>query len=137
MTDNNTFLAVCLADLITQQQKQLIVFCKISRLSLNLFSCFLCKLPLILSVGRTAYIVRDNAKKFTSVGLSYKGVLLFSKIFYMFDVVYVQHFMRIFGSEHRGNAVTKAKGSSLLRKLKVVAYTVQRRARRLSMLPFV
>ena len=37
-----------------------------------------------------AYIVRDNAKKFTSVGLSYKGVILFSKIFYMFDVVYVK-----------------------------------------------
>ena len=39
---------------------------------------------------RTAYIVRDNAKKFTSVGLTYKGVVLFSKIFYMFDVVYVK-----------------------------------------------
>ena len=39
---------------------------------------------------RTAYIVRDNAKKFTSVGLSYKGVILFSKIFYVFDVVYVK-----------------------------------------------
>ena len=39
---------------------------------------------------RTAYIVRDNSKKFTSVGLSYKGVILFSKIFYMFDVVYVK-----------------------------------------------
>ena len=25
----------------------------------------------------TAYIVRDNAKKFTSVGLSYNGVILF------------------------------------------------------------
>ena len=39
---------------------------------------------------RTAYIVRDNAKKFTSVGLSYKDVILFSKIFYKFDVVYVK-----------------------------------------------
>ena len=39
---------------------------------------------------RTAYIVRDNAKKFTSVDLSYKGVILFSKIFYIFDVVYVK-----------------------------------------------
>ena len=29
-------------------------------------------------------------KKFTSIGLSYKGVILFSKIFYMFDVVYVK-----------------------------------------------
>ena len=39
---------------------------------------------------RAAYIVRDNAKKFTSVGLSYKGVILFSKIFYVFDVVYIK-----------------------------------------------
>ena len=39
---------------------------------------------------RTAYIVKVNAKKFTSVSLSYKDVILFSKIFYVFDVVYVQ-----------------------------------------------
>ena len=39
---------------------------------------------------RTAYIVKDNAKKFTSVGLSYKGVILYSKIFYVLDVVYVK-----------------------------------------------
>ena len=39
---------------------------------------------------RTAYIVRDDAKKFTSVSLSYKGVILLSKIFYMFDVDYVK-----------------------------------------------
>ena len=39
---------------------------------------------------RTAYIVRDSAKKFTSVGLSFKDVILFSKIFYVFDVVYVK-----------------------------------------------
>ena len=39
---------------------------------------------------RTAYIVRDNAKKFTSVGLSYKGVILFSKILHVFDVVYIK-----------------------------------------------
>ena len=39
---------------------------------------------------RTAYIVRDNAEKFISVGLSYKDVMLFSKIFYVFDVVYVK-----------------------------------------------
>ena len=39
---------------------------------------------------RTAYIVRGNAKKITSVHLSYKGVILFSKIFYVFDVVYVK-----------------------------------------------
>ena len=29
-------------------------------------------------------------KKFTSVGFSYKDVILFSKIFYVFDVVYVK-----------------------------------------------
>ena len=29
-------------------------------------------------------------KKFTSIGLSYKDVILFSKIFYVFDVVYVK-----------------------------------------------
>ena len=39
---------------------------------------------------RTAYIVSDNTKKFTSVGLSYKGVILFKKIFYVFDAVYVK-----------------------------------------------
>ena len=39
---------------------------------------------------RTAYIVSDNAKKITSVGLSYKDVILFSKLFYVFDVVYVK-----------------------------------------------
>ena len=38
----------------------------------------------------TAYIVRDNEKIFISVGLSNKNVTLFSKIFYMFDVVYVK-----------------------------------------------
>ena len=44
----------------------------------------------LFSSPRTAYIVRDNAKKFTSVGLSYKDVTLFLKIFYVFDVVYVK-----------------------------------------------
>ena len=39
---------------------------------------------------RTAYIVRDNAKKITSVGLAYKDVTLFSKIFYVFYVFYVK-----------------------------------------------
>ena len=39
---------------------------------------------------RTAHIVIDNAKKFTSVGLSYKNVILFSNIFYVFDVVCVK-----------------------------------------------
>ena len=36
------------------------------------------------------YIVRDNAKKFKSVGLSYKDVILFSKIYYVIDAVYVK-----------------------------------------------
>ena len=40
--------------------------------------------------NRTAYIVRDNAKKFISVDFSYMEVILFSKIFYMFDVVYLK-----------------------------------------------
>ena len=44
----------------------------------------------LVSSRRTAYIVRDNAKKITSLGLSYKGVILFSKIFYVFDVVNVK-----------------------------------------------
>ena len=44
----------------------------------------------LLSSRRTAYIVRDNAKIFTSVGLSYKDVMLFSKISYMIYVVYVK-----------------------------------------------
>ena len=35
-------------------------------------------------------IVRDNTKKFTSVSISYMGLILFSKIFYVFDVVYVK-----------------------------------------------
>ena len=39
---------------------------------------------------RTAYIVRDNAKEFTSEGLSYKDLILFSKTFYLFDAVYVK-----------------------------------------------
>ena len=43
----------------------------------------------LFSVRRTAYIVRDNAKTFTSVGLSYKDVI-FSKNIYVFDVVYVK-----------------------------------------------
>ena len=37
----------------------------------------------------TAHVVRDTAKIFTSVGLSYKDLILFSKMFYVFDVVYV------------------------------------------------
>ena len=46
---------------------------------------------LVLFCSRpTDHIVRDNAKKFPSVGLSYKGIILFTKIFYRFDVVYVK-----------------------------------------------
>ena len=71
---------------------------------------------LVLFCSRsTAYIVRDNAKKFTSVGLSYKDVTLFSKIFYIVRCSLRKiksHFMRIFGSERCGNAVTKVRGSS-------------------------
>ena len=37
---------------------------------------------------RAAYIVKDNAKTFTSVGLSYKDVILFLKN--VFDVVYLK-----------------------------------------------
>ena len=52
---------------------------------------FLRKKFLVLFCSRrTAYIVRDNEKKFISVGLSNKDVTLFSKIFYMFDEVYVK-----------------------------------------------
>ena len=39
---------------------------------------------------RTAYIVRNNAKAFTSVGLSFKDIILFSKKNYVVDVVYVK-----------------------------------------------
>ena len=39
---------------------------------------------------RTAYMVRGNTKKFKSVGISYMGLILFSKMFYVFDVVYVK-----------------------------------------------
>ena len=49
--------------------------------------CFFC---FFYFSRRTAYIVRDNAKKFTSLGLSYNGLILYSKIFYVFDVVYVK-----------------------------------------------
>ena len=46
------------------------------------------KVFLVLFCSRcTAYIVRDNAKKITSVGLSCREVILFSKIFYVFNVV--------------------------------------------------
>ena len=64
----------------------------------------------------TAYIVRDNAKNFTSVGLSYKDVILFSKMFYVIDVVYVKLnsiFIINLWSKSRGNTVEKTKGSVL------------------------
>ena len=48
-----------------------------------------------------------------------------------------QNFMRIFRSEHHGNAVKKTKGTLTLRKLKIDVLTVQRRGPRLSTLPFV
>ena len=47
------------------------------------------------------------------------------------------HFRLIFWSETRGNAVKNAMGSLWLRKIKVEFLTVQRRARRRSMLQFV
>ena len=39
---------------------------------------------------RTAYIIRDNTKAFTSVGLPFKDIILFSKTIYVFDVIYVK-----------------------------------------------
>ena len=63
---------------------------------------------------RTAYIVRDNAKTFTSVGLSLKDLILFKKKIRvrcrLRKIKY--HYMLIFLSESRGNAVEKAKGSA-------------------------
>ena len=48
--------------------------------------CFLlCFVHVVLLIS--LHIMRT---KITSVGLSYKDVILFSKIFYMFDVVYVK-----------------------------------------------
>ena len=44
----------------------------------------------LLFSRRTVYIVRDIAKTFTSVGIFWMGLILFSKIFYVFDVVYVK-----------------------------------------------
>ena len=38
---------------------------------------------------RNVYIVRDNAKKITTVGLFFKDVILFLKN-YLFDIVYVK-----------------------------------------------
>ena len=53
-------------------------------------------------------------KKFTSVGLSYKDEILFSKIFYVFAVVYVKSnsiSCQFSGLKNHGNTVEKAKGS--------------------------
>ena len=48
--------------------------------------CFLfCFVHVVLLISLE--IMRKN---FTSVGLSYKDVILFSEIFYVFDVVYVK-----------------------------------------------
>ena len=56
MTGNNTFLAVFVADLITQQQKQLIMFVKCHVLLLRflflLWTTLNIKVPLLLRVGR-------------------------------------------------------------------------------------
>ena len=99
-------------------------------------SCFLfCFVHVVLLIS-----LAIMSKKFTSVGLSYKDVILFSKVFLRFRCSLgkiKQNFMRIFRSEHYGNAVKKAKGTLTLRKLKVDVLTVQIRGPRLSMLPFV
>ena len=75
-----------------------------------------CFIHALLLIGP---IARDNAKKFTSLGLSYKDVILFSK-----NILPVQcsvrkikeYYMLIFWSESRGNTVEKAKCSLWLRK---------------------
>ena len=55
--------------------------------------CFLFSFVYVILL-RSLEIVRKNI---TSVGLSYKEEILFSKIFYVFHVVYVKsHFMLIF-----------------------------------------
>ena len=79
-------------------------------------------------------------KKITSVGLSYKDAILFPKIYYVFDVVYVKSNIiscEFSGVKLGGNAVKKARGSLSLRNLKVDVLTVQRRHSRLSVSPFV
>ena len=84
--------------------------------------CFFFHVVLLISL-------RHNATKFISAGSCYKDVILFSKIFYVFDVVYVKPnriSCEFSGSEHHGNAVKKANGTLTLSKLKVDALTVQR-----------
>ena len=65
-------------------------------------------------------------KKCTSVGVSYKDVILFLRIFYVRCSLrkIKLNFLRIFRSEHHGNAEEKAKGTLTLRKLKVDVFTV-------------
>ena len=50
---------------------------------------FLRKRCFLLCFFFTSYCLY-NAKKFASVGISYKNVILFSKIFYTLDIVYVK-----------------------------------------------
>ena len=62
---------------------------------------------------RATYIVQDDAKKITSVGLSAKGVI-FSKnsLLVRCSLRKIKwHYMLIFWSESRGNTVDKAKVS--------------------------
>ena len=65
------------------------MYIRIWGLNLIVFSEKGVSCSVLFTSRRTAYIVRDNAKKFTSVGLSYMGLILFTKIFYVFDVAYV------------------------------------------------
>ena len=65
------------------------IHCTIWDLNLIVFSEKGVSCSVLFTPRRTDYIVRDNAKK-TSIGLSYKDVTLFSKIFYVFDVVSVK-----------------------------------------------
>ena len=66
MTDNNTFLAVSLADLITLQQKQLIMFVKFHFVTPFLFLMWITlniKVSLILAVGQKwKGLAGDNCK---------------------------------------------------------------------------
>ena len=52
MTDNNTFLVISPLDLITSYTETIDHVCKTLCLSLSLYDCFLCELPLILRVCR-------------------------------------------------------------------------------------
>ena len=80
------------------------------------------------------YIVRNNAKKFTSVGrnIIFKNILRVRCSLRKIKL----HFTLILRSETRGNVVKYALGSLWLRKPKVEVLTIQRTRRR-SMLSFV